>query len=312
MKTVPIVLLLAALVACEDKPQAAANLPPLTLPVASQGVEDKGDDPHDRLIISVDEKGFVHFRGKKVTLDELGPILCNRKEIYNLKMRVKGKDGMEKLPGGGLASKLYVLLRADEDTPWQHVQWLMCILAESHLYKLQFAVRRAADTKAEPENTRLAAKMEAFLPRDDGILPIPGEPPQEIRLAVHIVARKEVPAKWGPDDVPVSKPTAFKYRVGDRTFVTLEPVRKWIGAAKKAAQPAPNAKVVGEILAGHKVPLEQVVAMLNEFHAQGVKQVYFDPDFDDADELYWSGVIPGMDVRELPYLPYPLKNYPTK
>jgi hypothetical protein len=35
-----------------------------------------------------------------------------------------------------------VLLRADKDTPWQQVQWLMTVMAEQKLYKLQFATKQ--------------------------------------------------------------------------------------------------------------------------------------------------------------------------
>jgi len=328
MRSVPIVLLLAAVVACENKPQAPADLAqpdltPLTLPVASQGVADKGDDPHDRLVINVGAKGFVYWKGKKITLDELGAILSNRKEVYNLKMRAKGESGMEKLRGGGTASKLYVLLRADKETPWQHVLWLMTIMAEQKLYKLQLAVSRVADrayTEAEaarlgaewvdrapPEKPRLDAKLDAFLPRDE-FHPPPGTP--ETRAVMHIMARKEIAAKWGPEGVPVRKPTAFKYRLGGRTFDSLEHVGKWIGDALRAARGAPGTQVVGEIQGGHKVPFKQIVAVLNQFHARGVTQVGFQPPLGE-EERFWSDYIPDMELRERAYLPYPLKNYPT-
>jgi len=313
MRSVPIVLLLAAVVAGQGGAEAPAA-PPLTLPVASQGVVDKGDDPHHRLILTVDAKGFVTWKGKKVTLDELSAILGKRNEYFDLKMRAQGKSGHEDLPGGGKASKLYVLLRADKDTPWQHVQWLLTLLAEQRIYKLQFAVRRVADRsytreeaarlgaewvdRAPPKEPQLDAKLDAFLPIDRGIA-APRKAPV-IHAGIHIVARKEIAAKWGPDGVPVSKPTAFKYRMGDRTVDSLEHVGKWIGDALRAARGAPGTRVIGEIQAGHKVPFKQVVAVLSQFHARGVKQV----DFRGTS-------IAGKGLRKLPYLPYPLKNYPT-
>ena len=48
--------------------------------------------------------------------------------------------------GGAEASKLFVLLRADRNTPWQHIQWVMTIMAEAKLYKLQFATKIYADS----------------------------------------------------------------------------------------------------------------------------------------------------------------------
>ena len=40
--------------------------------------------------------------------------------------------------------------------------------------------------------------------------------------------------------------------------------------------------------------------MLNQFHARGMKEVHF-----------YGAAIPGKELRKLPSLPYPLKNYPT-
>jgi len=118
------------------------DLAALTLPIAYMAAEDKDNDPDERVILNVDREGFILYKGKKVNLDELGTILRNRKDQYELKMRRDGKSGLEDLPGGGKASKLFVLLRADKETPWQHVQWLMTVMAEQKLYKMQFATRR--------------------------------------------------------------------------------------------------------------------------------------------------------------------------
>jgi len=118
------------------------DLANLTLPLAYMAQEDKDDDPDDRVILNVDEKGELLFKSKPINLDELKAILENQKKYYNAKMAAEGGSGYEDLPGGGKASKLYVLLRADRDTPWQHVQWLMTIMAEAKLYKLQFATKK--------------------------------------------------------------------------------------------------------------------------------------------------------------------------
>jgi biopolymer transport protein ExbD len=118
------------------------ELADLTLPIAYMAEEDKDKEVDERLILNVDWKGVLYHKGKSVSLDELGTILRNARDAYELKMKRMGKSGMEDLPGGAKASKLYVLLRADKDTPWQHVQWLMTVMAEQKLYKMQFATRR--------------------------------------------------------------------------------------------------------------------------------------------------------------------------
>jgi biopolymer transport protein ExbD len=118
------------------------DLAALTLPIAHMAEEDKDKDPDERIILNVDKNGQILYKAKAISLDELGTILRQRKDGYELKMRRKGESGLEDLPGGGKASKLYVLLRADKDTPWQHVQWLMTVMAEQKLYKMQFAAKR--------------------------------------------------------------------------------------------------------------------------------------------------------------------------
>jgi biopolymer transport protein ExbD len=121
------------------------DLAELTLPVASQAEQDKADDPDDRVLLNLDKYGQVHWKGKAITLDELGTILSNMRDRYEIKLKNMGKSPYDEIPGGGKASKLYVLLRADKDAPWQHVQWLMTVMAEQKLYKLQFATKKYLD-----------------------------------------------------------------------------------------------------------------------------------------------------------------------
>jgi hypothetical protein len=50
----------------------------------------------------------------------------------------------------GSPSEVYVLLRADRDTPWRHVQYVMQMCADPRiaLHKLQFATTPRSDGKA--------------------------------------------------------------------------------------------------------------------------------------------------------------------
>ena len=117
----------------------------LTLPLANMAVEDQDNDPDDRVILNVDKQGRILYKQRPISLDELGTIIDTAKRVYDLKMKAEGKQGMEEVAPGVKASKLYVLVRADKDTPWQHVQWLMTIMAEQKLYKLQFATKQSID-----------------------------------------------------------------------------------------------------------------------------------------------------------------------
>jgi len=147
-------------------------------------------------------------------------------------------------------------------------------------------------------------KLQAFLPTDKGINPTPEEPPQEIKISVHIVARQEKKHAWGPKPrkgqpdkrVTVTMPTVVKYRFGDRETNSLKAVAKWIKDAK-AAQTG-DVKVIGEIKAAHKVPHKFVVAVLNKFAAAGMEKVDF-----------YGTAIPGAKLRRMEILPYPSSNY---
>lgn len=130
------------------------DLAELTLPPAYMAVQDKGGEQDDRIILNIDNRGGVVWKGQFVTLDELGTILQAARDRYDIKMKQIGKSGTEDLPGGVKASKLYVLLRADKDAPWQHVQWLMTIMAEQKLYKLQFATKQFKDGNIWPEEAK--------------------------------------------------------------------------------------------------------------------------------------------------------------
>lgn len=314
MRSLPIVLLLAAMTAGQSGGKAP-RLPRLTLPVASNGTPD--DATAERAIVSVDAKGRVTCRGKRVTLEQLGVILRNLCWGYELVSTKEGKV-CRKIP------RPSILLCADKETPWQHVQWLLAILAERGFGKVQFAVTRVADRAyAKQEAARLGvewidrapsrkpqpeAKLDAFLSVDRG------EPPaSEIKALVHILARQEILAKWGGNRTPVTKPTVFKYRMGDRTCDSLELVDKWIGDARKAAQGAPGTRVIGEIKASYKVPFKHVVAVLNQFHGRGVTRVAFWGTAGPGEKEHsWNTTIPDKQLRRRTYLPYPIKHYPTK
>ena len=128
------------------------DLAKLTLPIAYMAAQDKDDDPDDRLILNVDREGHILYRGRQLNLDELGTVLRNRKDQYALKMKRKGgkNTGEVEIAPGVKASALFVLLRADKDTPWQHVQWLMTIMAEQKLFKMQFATKKFISGGYEP------------------------------------------------------------------------------------------------------------------------------------------------------------------
>jgi len=146
----------------------------------------------------------------------------------------------------------------------------------------------------------LEGKMQAFLPTDKGINPTPAEPPLEIKVSVHIVARAEKNATYGPEgaQTTVAMPTEFRYKIGNDETASLREVADYIKSAYTAVRDTPDAKITGEIKAGHKVPHKFVVAVLNKFAEAGMQKVDF-----------YGTAIPPKELRSKNYLPYPAKNY---
>jgi biopolymer transport protein ExbD len=148
----------------------------------------------------------------------------------------------------------------------------------------------------------LDGKLQAFLPTDKGISPIEQDPLNEIMVKVHIVARAEKPGTFGPPEATqqVTKPTVFKFKIGDTETDDITEVADYIDQAYKTAEGSENTVVKGEIKAGHKVPHKFVVAILNQFAKAGLEKVDF-----------YGTAIPKKDLRTKRYLPYPKKNYVT-
>lgn len=117
----------------------------LLLPQAVHGVEDKATEDI-RVILNImkpkdpanpQKLPTVTVRGKELTMKELSRELQTKADLK--------REG-----GPGSPSAIYALLRADRETPWQHVQYVMQVCADPKiaLYKLQFATTTSADGKA--------------------------------------------------------------------------------------------------------------------------------------------------------------------
>ena len=273
------------LVACEDdvlEPPSSANA--------------QGDSRHlvdDRVTVELTRHGVIKFDGEAVNLDQLGEALKLKAAVHHGIKKAIGKSGWEVIPGGGKATKLSLLIRADKLAPWQHIQWLLTEAAMQRYYKIYFAAIRA-DGKP--------GRVQAFLPTDKGIKPIaeiPTEVPIEVVVSVHVVARKEKPHKWR--DLQVTMPTEFRYRYGDRESADLKGLAKWVSNSKKTADATPNAIFRCEIKAGHKVPFEKIVEVMSVMRAAGQRKI----------EFFGTQLTHGK-LRKKMRLPYPKSNYGRK
>jgi biopolymer transport protein ExbD len=156
----------------------------------------------------------------------------------------------------------------------------------------------------------LEGKIQAFLPTDKGINPIPTEPPLSLKVSVHLLAREEQPRLYPPtppkgktlsvQQIQVTMPTKIMYKIGDVETGDLKVVAEYIKKGYAAIKDTPDAQITGEIKAGHKVPHKYIVAVLNKFAEAGMEKVDF-----------YGTAIPPKSLRQLTTLPYPAKNYET-
>lgn len=185
--------------------------------------------------------------------------------------------------GGVEVSTATVLIRADREAPWQHVQWVLRSCAENRISKVQFAACTAEGVQGV---------VETPLPLDAGL---PADAARPTRLLFRVVAREERPERIGQHDV--LKPTKCVYCFGDQQSSDATDLARWaregLAAAKKAGQ-----VVESEIDAGHKVPFGSVLLALDTLRGAGVEAVFFKGTKE-----------PDAGLRRAVPLPYPLKNY---
>jgi hypothetical protein len=167
----------------------------------------------------------------------------------------------------------FVVLRADRNTPWQHLQWLMWVCAEERRSKVALA--------AQPLEGR-EFRLDATLPVDAGI----GAPrSQEIKVQV------TVRAVGG----------SVRYAFGDRESIELASVARWIAQAKKTVVGARNPPaLVGEVKATLRTPWGHVARLLAEFRHSGIDPVRF-----------YGTRVPTRAERAARTLPTPRSDWPT-
>jgi len=198
------------------------------------------------------------------TLKELSAFLKTFAEEQDREMRKSGKSAYETLPGGVKVSRLFLSIDAEPSVPWQHVQWLMTVAAEQKYCKLELS-----------DGTR---RLLAYLQLDKALEgPVdlngaPVNPPLEIKLSVHVVSRLEKPAKWG--DVDVLEPTEVRYELGagNEETAALAGVRDYVTKAYRAVKDTPNARISGEIKAGHKAPFARILDVMEAFRGRGAHE----------------------------------------
>jgi len=105
----------------------------LTLPDAVHGQEDKGLNEKRRLIVNL----LKNERGGPPSLKVKGVEM----DLVRFQQYLGPEAEFSREPDGPKASDLYILIRADKNSRWQDVQWVMqaCADPKIRVYKLQFA-----------------------------------------------------------------------------------------------------------------------------------------------------------------------------
>ncbi|MEM8882675.1 MAG: biopolymer transporter ExbD [Planctomycetota bacterium] len=241
-------------------------------------------DPGLKLPVAKSAKKLGDGFGAVVNLNALGQIALGDKRgsldalKKSLSELVKKHGEME-----GPASTMRVLLRVDRDAPWLHVQWAMTICAECRIRRIELGVQQKDGTPG---------RLDSWLPM------IPGgraKPEEMMWIKVHVFGRKEKARDFA--GFQVMTPTHFLYRSGDQTLEDLDAVAKRIRAVTAEAKKAKIARR-GEIKAGHKVPFDVIVGVLDEFRVQKLDRVD-----------YYGTALPSKGVRTGAQLPYPKRNY---
>jgi hypothetical protein len=252
------------------------------------GVIVRGEMDAPALFVRVREAGVLQVKAgeewKDTTLKDISARLRQFAEEQDRELKKAGKSAYTVAPGGARVSRLFLSIDAEPTVPWQHIQWLMTMAAEQKYYKLEVSDG--------------ARRLLATLPVDRGIDVVPAEPPLEIKVSVHAVARREAVQKWG--DVEVLVPTEIRFKMGSEETGDLATVSDFVRKARRACKDTPNATVSGEIKAGHKVPFSKILDLMETFEAAGLPRVDF-----------YGTAIPTPELREATRLPYPLKNYAT-
>ena len=120
----------------------------LVLPEAFHASEDKGEAEKYRIIVNLlrdDKGGMPTLKCKGMEMD-----------LVAFQQFIRPEADRSREPDGPRASELYILIRADKNSRWQDVQWVMQACADPaiRVYKLQFATTNPDLVKAQyaPKN----------------------------------------------------------------------------------------------------------------------------------------------------------------
>lgn len=242
------------------------DMTPLTLPLATKGQEDKDDDPDDRIILNVDPEGTVHFGGEVKTLDDVAESLRGRSRLNDSLRRSWYPDdphpGYEELEDGRLLSKLYVLLRADHDLPWNRVLPIVDTLDTSGFYRLQFATQRYATLDHSAEDAaRVGVERIEVAPS--------GWPTFECKLQCFLATAHDDSERF----IEVKVSASGRFRIDGTDFPDVAQLAAEIKARYRKFDEISGVTVKGRILADPESRYQDVISALDAFGRAGLEKV---------------------------------------
>ena len=252
---------------------AAPDVVPMSLPVASWAEDDLDNDPQARVIVNLDRKGqLVQKRRNALRVCHWTTVsLAELRAILDEASRSTGYENAA--PDGTRASKLYVLLRADKDTPWRHVKWILAVLREAKIYKLQFGVTRSVDLSyTEKEARQLNATRRSVLPGTGDLL--------AEKLPCFLRTSDTAPKNVVDVILRQTAQGEVVYRYLERETRDLKVLTTWI--ANRQGVSSGESVLCGRITASDEVPFKYVVAVVSRFAAADVgSECWFEIQFTD-------------------------------
>jgi hypothetical protein len=223
---------------------------------------------------------FKQGEWNDASLAAVGQHLERAAKAHDDAMRAKDCSGFEDVAGSRV-STLFVSIDVDPEMPWQHLQWVLHVVAAQRFYKVELVLEKRALLVRLP------------LPRAAGK---PPAAPPKVAVGVRFQPRGAVDAKWG--DVDVRRPSGIDlFAAADQPLADLAAVASRIRATRESAA-GPGAIVVGDLRAANKVPVRTVFDVLDTFVDEGVGTI-------EINALRK----PTEAARTAARLPYPDHNY---
>jgi len=238
--------------------------------------------------VQLTRDGELSIDGRSASLDQLSKSLEDRCERHSVEVRRLGRPATEVVSAGRVGWTLPVVIRADKDALWAHVQYVHTVLIEQRLSRVYWAAHQCASAShtaeevGQPRAERSIAKPPEHVVR--AFMSIPPKEPridaiQQSVVRVRVVGRDFVRVERGPkgDPVGIQWPRSVTYEFAGQAADDLLGVEQWLGRHRKQPVGDRASVQVGEIVATRILPFKYVVALYDRYVRQGYSRIdYFE------------------------------------